>query len=276
MTAVLAGGRISRDSIKWSRCLETGRSFFDETDYSHLRATLEELLLQLPRQCRNPYVRIQVALPDPIIDQAVFYFDALPRKRQAAQNLVNWRYAREFQASLADKACTYQILDREAGKVSVFCLAVDRRLVECIDQTFRAAGLVIHVMDATACYQHNYLEGDYEPEDGALVCFASDRWTVSIWDKERRLRYFRSFWIDAAADAASLAARKIPRILKGYVHSNDGAEISDLYVLGGAEEGQQLVQLLDAQVSQHVQELMIARTGVAGVSEQSLMVAARR
>lgn len=276
MSAVLAGGRISSDSIKWSRCLKTGRSFFDDADYSHLRATLGELLLQLPNQCLNPYVRIQVALPDPIVDQAVFYFDALPRKRDAAQNLVNWRYAREFQAGPADKVCTYQILDGEMGKVSVFCLAVDRGLVECIDQTFRAAGLVVHVMDAAACYQHNYFEGGYEPEDGALLCFASDRWTVSIWDKERRLRYFRGFWTDASADAAFHAARKIPRIFKGYANSNDGAQISDLYVLGSAGEGEQLVELLDAKVSQRIQALVIPRTGIAGVSEQSLMVAARR
>lgn len=252
------------------------RALFDGDGYDHLQARLQDLLSLLPKQYRKPSLRVQVALPDPVVNQVLFDFDEFPKKREAARNLVNWRYAKEFQSDPADNVCSFQILGETAGKVSVFCLGVEKPLVDGIVEACSTANHMVHVMDASACYQHNRLHESYEPRPGALVSAAADQCSLSLWDRQRCLRYFRGFWTNSGEDGHLVAARRIARIMKAYGRSAGSFETPNLYFIGRPEDRDSLGPMLEARVGSPLRDLPGAPGEIAGLPEQNLMVAVRR
>lgn len=277
MWAVLCTGQEATRRVRWWQRFQSGQSFFEGDGYDHLRATLDELFVELPRRWKSQSVGIQVALPDPVVTQTLFDFDEFPKQRQAALNLVHWRYAREFQIDPADTACTFQILGRKDGKILVLGLAVAKDLLDRIVEAFRSAGLVVDAVDAMACYQHNYLHDSYEQEAGALVSLAPDQWSLSLWDDRRSLRHLSGFWSEPDEDDNAVVARQVGRIIKGYARSNGGVETTRIHVVGGTPADlEKLRALLGDAARRQVRAPPNLPAQVHGIPVQALMVTRRR
>ena len=160
-------------------------------------AAITELSVALKQiAATSPHAEIYVSLPEPAASYAVFDFDALPASGAALEDLVRWRFGKDFHFDEAAIVCRCQWLGRARGRESVLGVALDRAWLGAVQQALDQAAVVAAAIDTGVRYCFNRFHSQLvaPASDGGLLAVEMDYWTIAFWDAQGAVRFVRSRW----------------------------------------------------------------------------------
>jgi hypothetical protein len=240
-----------------------GRLFAGETSAS--AAALVPALTAAVGDRAPRFGPLHVSVPDAAVRVSLFELDAVPASRAAQDAFVEFRMGREPGAT----RCRYvsQPLGRGAGgKQFLLGLALEERWYLAIEGALQATGLRAWSLNANGLRQFNLHHAQICARSGALVTLEPDTWSLVIWDAGGLLRYSRAQWRVDELDANEISA-EIERSILGYVHSESGRAVDQIWVCAGTGAAE-LTELLNARVSTPCQVLNTA--GYLGTAQDVL------
>lgn len=187
---------------------------------------------------KDAYLPVHVALPDPVIQLVVFELEDLPKTKKSRAELVRWRLAKEFHAEGQPLDCAHQDLGAEDGKRLLLGQAGDGSWLAALKQALRDAGITPWTINAGVCHRFNRFHDRFasEANGGALIALDPEWWTLSVWDREQRLRLARGRWRDGAAgnDGYEAIAADTERTILSYVRGGVDRAIGRVFIAGEA------------------------------------------
>ena len=210
---------------------------------------------------------LHVSVPDAAVRTSLFELDAVPASRAARDEFIEFRMGREPGAT----KCRYvsQPLGRGAGgKHLLLGLALEERWYLAIEGALQAAGLRAWSLNANGLRQFNLHHEKIRLRSGALVTLEPDTWSLVIWDAGGLLRHSRAQWRVDELDANEIAA-EIERSIIGYVHSESGRAVDQIWICAGADTAE-LTELLNTRASGACQVLDTAEHLGVGTAQDVL------
>lgn len=242
-----------------------GRLFAEET--SMLASSLVPALTAAVGDRARRFGPLHVSVPDAVVRVSLFELDALPASRAAQDAFVEFRMARDAGATRYRYAS--QPLGRgNSSKQFLLGLALEERWHLAIEGALKAAGLRAWSLNANGLRQFNLHHEHIIGRSGALITLEPDTWSMVIWDASGLLRYSRAQWRVDAVDAQEIAA-EIERSILGYVHSENGRSVDQIWVCAGVDTAQ-LTELLNARASTPCQLLNAAEFLGVGTGQDLL------
>lgn len=232
--------------IEWVAQERLPLRLFVDPPSSAARAALTHAFEKLCAEAVTAYLPVQVALPDPAVSALVFELDEVPEEAQAREELARWRFAKALHLDAQAIACTTQALGEDQGKALLLALAVEQSGLTCVRQALADAGVTPAVIDMAACHRFNRFYGvlTEKMHDGALVNIDNDAWTISIWDREGRLRFIRARWRERTP-AVSDVAGEVERALRAYARPGSGKALGSLFISGERNDASALAAMLN-------------------------------
>ncbi len=208
---------------------------------------------------------LHVSVPDAAVRVSLFELDALPASRAAQDAFAEFRMGREPGATRYRYVS--QPLGRAAGgKQFLLGLALEERWYLAIEGALKEAGLRAWSLNTNGLRQFNLHHEKIRVRSGALVTLEPDTWSLVIWDAGGLLRYSRAQWRVDELDANEIAA-EIERSIIGYVHSETGRAVDQIWVCAGTGTSE-LTELLNTRASTPCQVLDTAEhLGVGGAQD---------
>lgn len=181
---------------------------------AELGAALKALVSQF-----DAAASIALSLPDPTGSYAIFEFEVLPKTREALNDLVRWRFAKELHHDEATIVCQSQRLGAVKTQQAVFAVALDRAWLTAALDAAAVAGLVVAKLDTGIGYRFNRFYSSLvaaTPKDGGIFAIARDFWSVTLWDARGHIRFARARWRhDGDLDAIFTEAARLIRASRG-------------------------------------------------------------
>jgi hypothetical protein len=192
-------------------------------------------LSALFKKVENPYLELQVALPDPAVRFEVFELEKLPRQGAPLRNFLAWRLKEGHKESNFTFAS--QVLGEEEGKILLLGMAVEEGWLSALKKAFRDAGVQASVIDMALSHRFNFFQR-YMGEKGqgkALVAFEPEYWSITLLDKEGRPRFLRSKWwneemLKPEKPLLKETVVEVERTIRSYVYSAKNRNVEALYV----------------------------------------------
>ena len=224
-------------------------SLYKEQPTAESLERLSEALTTLCPQTHREWVPCHIALPDPVVSLNVLELETLPATRVEREALARWHLAKLWPEG-ADLSCATQGLEKQDGKSLLLTTAMERRWQDVVSQACRQAGLVPTSMRAAMTYRFNRHHDllTTEGSAGAMLAVDAASWSLLLWDREGRPRYFRARWRERNADAADAIATEAERIIRAYVHGGPGRQVKAVYVEGEGQDGEAAASALDARM----------------------------
>lgn len=201
------------------------------------------------------YLPVQVVLPDAAASYAIFELDEIPKEADALRDLVRWRLAKELHHNESTIECRCQPLGRDGDKELVLSVAIDRAWINCILAACERAGLMVTAADLSLAYRFNdsYAQITAHKGDGLLIALDIDSWSVTLWDREARVRFARSRWRkpggnELAAESATIAA-EVARNVSAYLRPGSGRTIAHAFLAGERDTAEAIAALLPSHLS---------------------------
>lgn len=240
-----------------------GRLFAGETSAS--AAALVPALTAAVGDRAPRFGPLHVSVPDAAVRVSLFELDAVPASRTAQDAFVEFRMSRESGAT--KYRYVSQPLGRaKSGKHFLLGLALEEKWYLAIETALQEAGLRAWSLNANGLRQFNLHHEQIRERGGALVTLEPDTWSLLIWDAGGLLRYSRAQWRVDELDAKEIAA-EIERSILGYVHSENGRAVDQIWVCAGTGTAE-LTELLNARASTPCQILNTA--GYLGTAQDVL------
>jgi len=228
----------------WQYDLNTNENLF-AGDVNILGRLLGEVLLEVAKRIKNKFIPINIALPDPLLHQAIFELDEIPRGERLRNELLKLRFQRDYQLDTKDKIVSYQILGRTNGKNRIFAMAVKQDVISEIERVFVKSKQKPSVIDAFSLYMSNHLATCMGLESSVVLCVAPHYWTIQIWDQQEQIRLIQSGWCDMRDRQPDDGLFKdVERVLRSYLHFNSEEKISNFNVLADVSQSAKIIDQL--------------------------------
>lgn len=238
-------------TVEWVARESLPLRLFVDSPPADARAVLAQALAKLCAEAKSAYLPVQVALPDPAVSALVLELDEVPADVQAREELARWRFAKALHLDAKSIACTTQSLGEDQGKVILLALAIERSWLLCVREALGDAGVTPAVIDMAACHRFNrfYDVLTENEQDGALVNIDAEAWTISIWDRQGRLRFIRARWRERTPDVRDVA-EEVERALRAYARPGSGKALGSIFISGDKDDAAALATTLDEVVSE--------------------------
>jgi hypothetical protein len=238
-----AGLSIGREQLGYVELGRSGQSRLFAGDVSASSAALVLAVRTALGDQPPSFGPLHVSIPDAAVRWGLFELDAMPGSRAAQDAFVKFRMGRD----LGETKCRYtsQVLGRgSSGKQWLLGLALEESWYQMVEQALRQTGLRAWSLNANALRRFNLHHARITTHSGALVTLEPDTWSLAIWDAGGLLRYSRSQWRADDLDEGEIAV-EIERSIVGYVHSESGRTVEQIWVCAGAGT-RELTSLLNA------------------------------
>lgn len=231
-----------------------GRLFTEETSAAAAVAALVPALTTALGDRPPKFGPLHVSVPDAAVRVSLFELDAVPPSRAAQDAFVEFRMGRE--SGEAKYRYVSQSLGRAAGgKQFLLGLALEERWYLAIEGALQEAGLRAWSLSANGLRQFNAHHARLCGRSGVLVTLEADTWSLVIWDAGGLLRYSRAQWRLDEGDTQEIAA-EIERSIIGYVHSENGRTVDQIWICAGTGSAE-LTEILNARANTPCQVLSV-------------------
>lgn len=232
--------------VNWQGCDEFPRT--DTTAFRDITATngvFNKLVDDIKTRASSSYQSIRIGLPDPIVQYANFEFDELPGKQAVLNALIRKRFSHEHHLDEDSIVCSCQSLQIKGEKPGVIASAVDKELIQNIEQVFADRGMLIDRIDSVLAYKINLLfSAAVVNNSGAFISLESDYWTIVIWDDDLNLRFIKSRWRETGMTDRNaeiqIIATEAERIIRTYIHADDTRHVEQIYLSATDSESDKL------------------------------------
>lgn len=235
-----------RVTIEWVAQENLPLRLFADQPSADARAAMAQAFAKLCAEARTHYLPVQVALPDPAVSALVFELEEVPAEALAREELARWRFAKALHLDAKAIACATQSLGEDQGKALLMALAIEQTWLACVREALHDAGVATAVIDMAACHRFNRFHDllTERNQDGTLVNIDSDTWSISIWDRQGRLRFIRARWRERTP-AVGDVAEEVERALRAYARPGAGKSLGSIFVSGDKDDATALVAALD-------------------------------
>lgn len=234
-------------------------------DLNGLAAALGPLLDKFPAQVRRADTIVQVALPDPIFQQAALRFDEFPTSAQEARSLVHWRLKSQLQLKNNNSAAGYLVTSQGRDtQTGVLAQMAPQSVVDAVAAQLWQVGLVPSAIDGMS----RYLCRPQPARAGAVYWHGAGWWCLRPFDSTGAPQPHFAAWLDAENHPPSeQVMRRVQRVLG----SVDGAGYLDTISYGVASDALKPVAKLAQELSidQTAQKLGNWKTAAARVADKT-------
>lgn len=273
---VLAQGRRykNRWSVQAMQETPAQAALFDTQDYRLLQQSVTVALKALPLASRKPWTRVQIALPDPLVQCQVFALEEWPKGNAARQAFVAWKMSEHLQLNASNFVFTHQLLGTERGRYLVLMSATQAPLLWAVSEAFSQQRMAPAVIDAAGVFQFNALAPLVKKTGAMLVSLTRDYWSMMIWDDQARLRHLSSQWRAPQATDTSVQdiaiAEELERRTRAHMRAADAPAIEKLLLSGDADDVGALFDVLQARQVQALERLHLQAFSASGIQVDSL------
>ena len=218
-------------------------SLFSGNPTNDVTSALTIALKEITNKFSKQYLPIHISLPDAAARLMTFELDQCPKSSAEQLELVRWRFSQEFPQLLHTEkiVCASQNLSRaKNGKHLLLGMMMEKMWFDCVTQALRQADIVPWSLTTHACRQfdqfHDHLTAN--KQNGALVIFSPDYWSLLIWNSEGQLRLAFSRWHPALGIDYAEVIAEIMRLVASYVYGSKERIIENLFVITRHVENQ--------------------------------------
>lgn len=216
---------------------------------------LTESLVSSLGKWNKSYLTLQVALPDPALKIEVFELEKVPVGKKSQDEFLKWRFKAGPKEAGVPLTFATQLLGEEKSKSLLLGIAMEEPWRAALLEAFRRAGVFVSVMDLAACHRINLFLGELQKKaaGSALLTFDSEYWSLTILDKESRLRFIRSKWwgreVGKVKDLPlQETLAEVERTIRSYVYVAKDRNVETLYVTAPHEWLGPLVAAINKEV----------------------------
>jgi len=221
-----------------------------------LKTALRQLLLESKKHLgkSNVFSTVQVSIPDPLVNFAVFDFESTPPSAKVLAELIKMRFAQEYFTDARQMEFSHSVLEsngkndsrnhnrndaKNGNSTRVIGLAVGKDWIDCINDVVQESGMALAVVDAAACYRFAQLPMLKYGDAGAWLILDSGYWSIIVWDENQQPQYLKSRWREDGFDGPSILS-ELKRIVKSMALGAKNLPLRKLYfsILDGSDMDQ--------------------------------------
>ena len=253
----------SQDKLQLTHCAKVEMNiipFREQIQASDLNA-LSDAMRRIAVEVPQKQASLQITLPDPAGVAEILEFGQLPASVSERCALARFRLEKDW-PQVSRMECIAQELGNAKGNMLLLAMAFDRSWLYAIKTAARQAKLIPSLMDLNTNYVYNrfYPRLQLSGHDGAIIMLEPDYWSVLLYDKTPRPRFYRTRWRDSHVDISAdheAIVQELERLVRAYVLAGAERRVTDIYVYATASEGILFAEKLNVRMSSPCVQLAV-------------------